>query len=147
MKKLNKTLVPLELAESQLTASNDGHYFKQHQDSGTEITTAPRVLSTVYYFHREPKGYAGGELRLYDRLEQSGQCWPADHFVEVEPRSNRLVVFASENYHELSPIRCPSGKFEDSRFAVTSWLRGADQENPVTTFGWGHFHCGTVPVI
>ena len=145
MKKLGRPLVPLSVIESQLTASNDGHYFKGHQDSGTETTTATRLLSFVYYFHREPKGYAGGDLRLFDTVEQAGQQWPGSSFIEVEPRANRLVVFPSETFHELTPIRCSSREFADSRFAVTTWFRRSDEANPATTFGWGHFHCGVVP--
>ena len=145
MKKLGKPLVPIKTVESQLTASNDKHYFKPHQDSGYEGDTAARELSCVYYFHREPRGYGGGQLRLFDRLEYPDGVRPAESFIELPPESNRLVVFPSDSFHELTPIRCPSGDFADSRFAVTTWIWRAAQEDPQATFGWGHFHCGVVP--
>jgi SM-20-related protein len=145
MKKLGKQMVALESVECQLTASNDGQFFKNHMDSAADANLAPRELTCVYYFNGEPKNFGGGELRLYDTFEQNGQHWSASSFAEIEPRSNRLVVFPSNRFHELRPIRCPSGLFKDSRFAISAWIRKTDQPDPETRFGWGYFHCGIVP--
>ena len=73
MKKLGKQMVPLESVECQLTASNDGHFFKNHMDSAADANLAPRELTCIYYFHGEPKNFGGGELRLYDTFERNGQ--------------------------------------------------------------------------
>ncbi|MDO9103215.1 MAG: 2OG-Fe(II) oxygenase [Candidatus Nitrotoga sp.] len=132
---------PLAMVESQLTAAGDGHYFKVHCDDAPDL---PRVLSCVYYLHREPRGFAGGDLRLYDCIETGGSRRPADTFTTVEPVANRLVVFPSEEFHEAMPVRCPSKEFADSRFAVTTWLHRAACPDPGTVFGWGHFRCGVV---
>lgn len=141
---LGMDLFALESVESQLTASNDGHYFRVHADSGAGDSRT-RALSCVYYFYRQPRAFAGGLLRLYDTWRQGGQSRAAASYQEIEPVSNRLVVFRSDTHHELMPIRCPSRRFEDSRFAVTNWLRHADEPNPAATFGWGQLHCGRVP--
>jgi len=141
---LGMDLFALGSVESQLTASNDGHYFRAHTDSG-ESQTEPRALSCVYYFFRQPRAFTGGALRLYDTCRQGDQSWSAASYREIEPVSNRLVVFPSETHHELMPIRCPSRKFADSRFAVTNWLHRAKKPDPDAAFGWGHLHCGTVP--
>jgi Rps23 Pro-64 3,4-dihydroxylase Tpa1-like proline 4-hydroxylase len=135
---------PLESVESQLTAGNDGHFFKQHSDSGATEAVRLRALSCVYFFHREPKGFAGGELRLYDTREEGERRVPAETFQVVEPVSNRLAVFPSREYHEVVAVRCPSRAFADSRFAVTSWIRRADAPDAERRFGWGHFRCGDV---
>lgn len=140
-KTLGMRVFPLAPVESQLTVATDGYYFKMHSDEAPEI---PRVLSCVYYLHREPRGFAGGDLRLYDSVDDGGSRRAADTFTAVTPAANRLVVFPSEEFHETMPVRCPSGKFADSRFAVTTWLHRAMRLDPSATFGWGHFRCGVV---
>jgi SM-20-related protein len=141
---LGEPVFPLESVESQLTAGNDRDFFKFHNDSGGQGETRQRALSCVYFFHREPRGFAGGELRLFDVREEGDRRLPAETFQLIEPVSNRLVVFSSDHYHEVLPIRCPSHEFVDSRFSVTSWIRRSEVPNPEKRFGWGHFRCGVV---
>ncbi|HEY0707353.1 MAG TPA: 2OG-Fe(II) oxygenase [Polyangia bacterium] len=132
---------PLAPVESQLTAAGDGYYFKVHGDDGPDV---PRVLTCVYYLHRQPRGFAGGDLRLYDTIEGGGRRRAADTFVAVQPVANRMVVFPSNEFHEAMPVRCPSKQFADNRFAVTAWLHRAAKPDADTKFGWGHFRCGVV---
>jgi Rps23 Pro-64 3,4-dihydroxylase Tpa1-like proline 4-hydroxylase len=141
---LGMELFPLDLVESQLTASNDGHYFREHTDGGGP-ETEQRTLSCVYYFFREPKAFSGGAFRLYDTWRQGHLVRRAETYQEIQPVSNRLVVFASESHHELMRTRCPSHKFEDSRFAITNWIRRAKEPMPDARFGWGHMNFGRVP--
>jgi Rps23 Pro-64 3,4-dihydroxylase Tpa1-like proline 4-hydroxylase len=138
---LGLSVVPLGEVESQLTAARSRQFYKVHADAGPN---APRELSCIYYMHRQPRGFAGGELRLYDAVESDGERRAADTFAFVEPRANRLVAFRSDEFHEAMPVRCPSGDFADSRFAVTTWLHRAAQPDPEARFGWGHFRCGRV---
>ena len=140
-KRLGLPLFPLAQLESQLTAARDGHYFKTHAD---QSPTTPRALTCIYYLHREPRGFSGGELRLYDAIQDGGEVKAAETFVPVQAVANRLVVFASHELHEALPVRCPSGEFADSRFAVTVWLHASDKVDPQSRFGWGHFFCGVV---
>ena len=51
--------------EAQITASNDGDFFHFHSDNGSE-RVASRHLTFVYFFHREPRQFEGGELRIHD---------------------------------------------------------------------------------
>lgn len=134
---------PLGGVESQLTASNDGHYYRLHCDAGGSHASE-RVLTCVYYFFRQPRPFSGGGLRLYDVLEQENRRMPMNSFRELQPVSNRLLVFHSTVYHELVRIRCPSRQFADSRFAVTNWLIGTDSPNEDARFGWGQLRCGAV---
>ena len=140
-KTLGVPMFPLAPFESHLTAATDGYYFKKHSDEAPDI---PRVLTCLYYLHREPRGFAGGDLRLYDCIVDGGSRRAADTFASVAPVANRLVVFPSEEFHEAMPVRCPSMEFADSRFAVTTWLHRAARLDPSATFGWGHFRCGVV---
>lgn len=106
----------LQDIELQIAAHNDGGFFCRHSDSykGWGIE---RVISGVFYFHREPCGFSGGMLRLYP-LTGTGHA-------DIAPLHNRLVVFPSFVQHEVMPVRCPSGDFMDSRFAVNCWFRKA----------------------
>ena len=105
--------------ELEVVAHNDGAHFALHGDlvTGRSNGLGDRMLSAVYYFHRTPKGFSGGCLRLH-RIGAK----PGDAGVDVTPERNSLVVFPSWAPHEVLPVRCPSGAFGDSRFAINCWV-------------------------
>jgi SM-20-related protein len=98
----------------QVTAHNDGDYFKIHSDSGGGRTRS-RSISFVYYLHRLPKPFTGGELILYR---------PAVHksIITIEPINNSMLFFRSEQEHSIQRVRCRTRKFEDSRFTINGWI-------------------------
>jgi SM-20-related protein len=112
---------PLSI-EAQLTAHNDGHYYRVHNDNGS-AGTANRALSYVYYFNRQPRGFAGGALRLYDTRVENNFYVRASSFTDLEPTDNSIVFFLPYFMHEVLPVACPSGAFADSRFTVNGWIR------------------------
>jgi SM-20-related protein len=112
----------IQQVEAQLTAHNDGNYYKIHNDNGSP-DTATRELTYVYYFHQEPKGFTGGELQIYDTQIQNNHYTQAPTFNTVEPRNNSIVFFLSRYMHEVLPISCPSRAFADSRFTINGWIR------------------------
>jgi SM-20-related protein len=93
-------IAPFEVGqiEAQLTAHNDGNYYKIHNDNGSP-DTASRELTYVYFFTQ------------------------AETFKTVEPRNNSIVFFLSRYMHEVLPISCPSKRFSNSRFTVNGWVR------------------------
>ncbi len=116
---------PFEISEieSQITAHNHGHYYKVHNDNGDDVTTH-RVLSYIYYFHREPKAFSGGELRMYDSLKLGETSYSiAESYKDIPPTNNSIVFFVSNCLHEVRPIICPSKDFKDSRFTLNGWIR------------------------
>jgi SM-20-related protein len=122
---LNKFGIPVFTAsqiESQLTAHNDGNYYKVHNDNGSP-ETATRTLTYVYYFYKEPKAFSGGELLLYDSTIENNFYVKADSFQTVEPRNNSIVFFPSHYMHEVLPVSCPKRAFADSRFTINGWVR------------------------
>jgi len=120
---LNAAQFRLGNFEMQLTASNDGDFFKPHADSSPEaVDLASRQITYVYYFHREPRPFAGGGLLLYGGRPEPFVYPNARSVTMIEPRNNYLTLFASHCWHELDVVRCPSGAFADSRFTVNGWL-------------------------
>jgi SM-20-related protein len=114
---LDLTIAEIEI---QLTAHNDGHYYKIHNDNGSP-EAATRALSYVYYFHREPKAFSGGELRLYEAAVDYDN--PSADFCVIAPRNDRIIFFPSHCLHEVMPVVCPSKAFADGRFTLNGWVR------------------------
>ena len=103
--------------EPELAWSGHGGFFRMHTDTLRHRPTV-RVMTVVYYFHKQPKGFAGGRLRLcgLDFRAEGAVCH------EIEPRFDRAVFFPSWYPHEVSTVQCRSGAFEDGRFAFTCWV-------------------------
>lgn len=137
---LARTATPpfaLEFIELELVAHGHGAFFAAHTDmplgwgrsplGGDATGTQDRLASAVYYFHREPRGFTGGQLRLHrstpddDPSDPEPVRTPADQ-IDIEPERNSLLVFPSWASHEVLPVNCSSGRFEDHRFAVNIWL-------------------------
>lgn len=120
---LNVSDANLDDYDIQLTASNDGDFFKAHPDSSHQKEVANRLLTYVYYLHRTPKAFSGGDLLLYDGEPGNGNFDRGSGVISVEPQNNSLIAFLSNRWHEVDLVRCPSGEFADSRFTVNGWLR------------------------
>lgn len=118
----------IEYFELEIAAHGDGAFFALHNDMPVGPGRKPlggdgrgkqdRLVSAVYYFHRAPKRFSGGTLRLYRIGDREG----TGDYVEFEPERNSLVVFPSWVRHEVRPVSCPGCGFEDYRFAVNAWL-------------------------
>lgn len=108
--------------EMQMTAHNDGNFYKLHNDAGSE-TTNTRELTYVYYFYQEPQAFSGGELQLYDTILEGKQPINQMPAQFIQPQNNRIVFFDSDCQHEVLPVHCPSRQFQDSRFTLNGWLR------------------------
>ena len=106
--------------EIELVASNDGAFYKPHLDTflGRERREADRLVSAIYYFHSEPKAFAGGALRLHPFAVPGTQ----KRHIDIEPEQNTLVAFPSWELHEVLPVSCPSRRFSASRFSVNLWI-------------------------
>jgi SM-20-related protein len=109
-------------AEAQVTASNDGDFFHFHSDNGSERVRSRR-LTFVYFFHREPRQFEGGELRIHDSHLKDETYVSDDTYQTIVPRQNQIVFFPCELLHEITPVKCASQRFADSRFTLNGWLR------------------------
>jgi len=108
--------------ESQVTASNDGDFFHFHSDNGSD-RVASRHLTFVYFFHREPRQFEGGELRIHDARLEEGVYVSEGTYQTIAPQQNQIVFFPCELLHEITPVNCASQRFADSRFTLNGWLR------------------------
>ena len=113
---------PIKDIECQLTTHNDGDYFNLHNDSGSP-DTVERTLTYVYYFNKEPKGFSGGEFRLYNSRIADGRYECAEKAVDIEPKNNSMLCFPSYCHHEVLPVRCPTKNFLDGRFTINGLVR------------------------
>ena len=108
--------------EAQVTASHDGDFFHFHSDNGSD-RVASRYLTFVYFFHREPRQFEGGELRIHDARLEQGAYVSAGSYQTIIPQQNQIVFFPCELLHEITPVNCASQHFADSRFTLNGWLR------------------------
>lgn len=114
--------------ELELVAHQDGAFFARHKDTfigGNETTgndaLSRRVISAVYYFNATPKAFSGGILRLHSLAENPA----AGSHVDIEPMNDSLAFFPSWFPHEVTPVRCPTDRFDDSRFTINCWFHRA----------------------
>jgi SM-20-related protein len=121
LQKWGRDSFPISRLEIQTTASNHGDFFHCHSDNGAEAVAA-REITFVYFFHREPKQFSGGELRIYDSRRENDNYVPTANYRTIVPAQNQLVLFVSGLSHEITPVDCPSGRFADSRFTVNGWV-------------------------
>lgn len=75
-----------ELVESLtvLTAHGEGGHFGIHTDA-SRVRDVSRALSAVYYLHRTPRGFGGGQLRLYDTVVDDGRARPGSPTAPSSP--------------------------------------------------------------
>jgi SM-20-related protein len=126
MDELGLPPVPIDKMEADMVAYRDGGFVRPHIDTaaGENREASDRMLTMVYYFHREPKGFSGGALRLHPPSRPPDD---APQFSEVVPSQNSIIAFAAWAPHEVMPVSVPSGRFEDGRFAINFWARRAPQ--------------------
>jgi len=79
------------------------------------------MVSAVYDFYAEPKGFEGGELRIHRIGARDGDEQGA---VDVPPDRNSCVFFPSWARHEVRPVPYPWHRFDASRFAINCWFYG-----------------------
>jgi Rps23 Pro-64 3,4-dihydroxylase Tpa1-like proline 4-hydroxylase len=116
----SKPFTPSKI-EVEFVVHGDGAFFGRHVDTVThhlDHVGYGRMFSAVYYFNALPKAFSGGVLRLYSLAASAEQ----GTFVDIAPDCDTLLFFPSFFPHEVLPVKCPSGQFLDSRFAINFWV-------------------------
>ena len=126
--RLNPTLPAC--IDLKMTSIQDGGYSRPHQDPSPRGEHRLRTPLCIYYFHRRPKAYSGGDLLLYDTDVNAGDC-DLSAFSRIEPFDNSLVIFPRIWFHEVTPVRSASGEFADGRFGLNClWPRQQAHGSP-----------------
>jgi Rps23 Pro-64 3,4-dihydroxylase Tpa1-like proline 4-hydroxylase len=111
-----QSLFGIDLREPEVElyvhAYNDGTYFGRHADTRGGGNWRRRI-SCVYYVHRRPCAFDGGDLVVYDR-RGSAHAISAEH--------NSAVFFPADLLHEVRRVTCRSRDFADSRFSINVWI-------------------------
>ena len=92
-----------------------------HRDDGVREKTRYPLVSCVYYFHRAPRSFVGGDLLLHDAGRAGGAVGA---FSRIEPLCNSIVFFPSDCLHEITPVAC-GAEFGDGRFSINGWIHGS----------------------
>jgi Rps23 Pro-64 3,4-dihydroxylase Tpa1-like proline 4-hydroxylase len=121
LEQLGHSLFEVTKIEAQLTATNDGEFFKMHNDNMHDLLLSRRV-TFVYYFYHEPRAFTGGDLNIYETHFVKGRYVATDIYETITTVQNRIVFFPSALMHEVLPVHCPSRQFIDSRFTVNGWI-------------------------
>jgi Rps23 Pro-64 3,4-dihydroxylase Tpa1-like proline 4-hydroxylase len=105
--------------ELQVTRYADSAHLWCHRDIGP--AHPDRHVSYVYYFHRQPRGFSGGDPLLFD---QDGQGARSDSlaFTRIAPADNLLVLFPSDRWHSVSRVTVESSDPRDARWTVIGWF-------------------------
>jgi len=99
-----------------LTATLGGQYYRNHIDKKNS-QPPHRVLNCVYYYHKEPKAFSGGDLLMHDTNLKDLQT-PGNRFTRLSPQNNCMAVFPADYYHEISEVVGDPDDFSSARFAV-----------------------------
>lgn len=91
--------------EAHFACYDSGEFYALHKDNPQGKNG--RVISSVYYLHREWQENWGGELHLKDKHNQ----WHT-----IIPKANRLALFQSDLLHEVLAAK-------QQRLSITAWLR------------------------
>ncbi len=105
--------------ELHLTTHRHGDFFRIHKDNGQGANGGRRV-TFVYYFHRWPRRFSGGDLLLCDTdLEQSRAL---GKYTRLAVRDNSILFFPSGYYHQVMPVVCETEDVEDGRLTLNGWI-------------------------
>jgi Rps23 Pro-64 3,4-dihydroxylase Tpa1-like proline 4-hydroxylase len=105
----------------QITSTGDRGFYKPHVDNSPQDSNR-RVLSFVYFCHRYPVSFQGGELRVFSTRSHAELTNPGVQVHAISPEQNRIVFFMSDFVHEICPVVCSSNRLADTRLTVNGWI-------------------------
>lgn len=111
---------PFAVSEMPLTLVNglDGHCGLPHADSYDDRYR----ISLLYYFHKVPKAFRGGDLEFYDVDTASPKGHSEETLATIVQEDNLLIAFPSQTFHGITDVRCDSDDFADGRFVAITFL-------------------------
>ena len=114
------------LIEMSMRVYLDGGFYTPHCDDRPQ-SKSRRKLSFVYFFHREPRRFSGGDLLLYDTSADAGAgSLLLRGFSRFVPLCNSIVFFPSACLHEVTPVQCGTDDFGDGRWVMNGHVVASD---------------------
>ena len=104
--------------ETEVSRYGDqGQQYKYHTDYNGN-----RLITLVYYFHKEPKKYKGGEIQFTRSPISNGKILDKNETpINITPENNMMVIFGSKVAHTVLPTTSPK-TFDNGRFSVNIWI-------------------------
>ncbi|MFD1627832.1 2OG-Fe(II) oxygenase [Azospirillum griseum] len=113
---------PVAMRELQITRHLDGGFYRMHRDTGLPgDPAASRILTYVYYFHRTPRRFSGGDLLMFDH-GPDGRRAETLEFTRFHPEHDTLMFFPSHRLHAVAPVTLDGDDPSDARWTVNGWL-------------------------
>lgn len=106
--------------ELSLTMHLDGDFFKIHSDVLAKGKGSLRALTFVFYYHKNPKAFNGGDLLLFDSSTNRGQH--DMNYTKISPVRNSIIFFPSGCYHKVTPIKLNTTNYLNGRFTINGWF-------------------------
>ena len=115
---LNISPFPVETLSLTIINGLNGHCGLPHSDeSGGQYS-----ISLLYYFHKVPKAFCGGDLEFYDTDPSTAHGHAASPYGKIKYTDNLLIAFPSHIFHGITTVQCDRGDFEDGRFVAVVFL-------------------------
>ena len=94
---------------------HSGGLHVRHRDAGETAMAFwdNRRIAYVYYLHRRPRAFTGGDLVLHP---------PGADPVRIRPAHNAFVAFPPETEHEVEPVRCDPDDWGAGRFSIVGFV-------------------------
>lgn len=100
----------------------NGQYFRAHTDNTHFLDEHWRCLSWIYYLHKQPRQFTGGDLFVYG-TKASEKKFNTNVALKIEPLCNRLVLFPSYLYHEVTTVKCDEeAEFISGRHSIAGHI-------------------------
>lgn len=113
---------------TEMTYHGDGAFFGRHTDNSAAILSG-RAVTFVYYFHRTPRAFSGGDLLIYDGVGLGASM------TRISPEDNSLIFFRSDAVHEVDLVQVSADPQAGGRFSINGWLMrpqsAAEGERPL----------------
>ncbi|WP_338167155.1 2OG-Fe(II) oxygenase [Vibrio sp. 10N] len=113
-------LIPFTVPNIKFSIANgrNGHYGLPHNDT----CEGRYQLSLLYYLHKHPKPFEGGQLQLFSDDESSHMLDDTFAKATISPCDNTLLAFRSETFHGVTEVVSESDEFSDGRFVIIAFI-------------------------
>jgi hypothetical protein len=83
---------------------------------------ADEIGSLIYQFHKRPKAFTGGGIRLFDSRTDS-DARESSTFRDLEIKDNSVLIMPEKVVSAGLPVHCPTRAFADGLFVLRGSIR------------------------